>query len=56
MNKHLLTFINIEKENLDNFEKYWIEQNKNDSVNFPLSILEGDWLEQFEFFKAINKR
>jgi hypothetical protein len=35
---------------LSEFEQWWQENNQNSSVQFPLSLDRGDWLEQFTSF------
>ena len=40
-----------EKRNLlTEFEHWWQENHSRSSVQFPASLDEGDWVEQFAFF------
>lgn len=32
---------------VDAFEKHWREKNKQDPDNYPMSLMGGDWFEQF---------
>lgn len=50
-------FIKIKNEQLINFEKYWIEQNKINSEQFPMDIPvenEGIWDEMLMCFEEEN--
>lgn len=44
-------FIEEERERLEAFNKFWIEQSKLDPELFPLDLNSGDWIEQFTIFK-----
>lgn len=46
----LKEFVIKTKSDLDFFEEWWIENNKNTPKEFPIELGEGDWLEQFHFF------
>jgi len=36
---------------LTEFEQWWRENHSRSSVQFPASLDEGDWVEQFAFFR-----
>jgi len=38
------------KNELENFFKFWYENNKKKPEHFPLEMGYGDWFEQFIFF------
>ena len=44
-----------QKNLLTEFEQWWQENNRRSSVQFPDSLDEGDWVEQFAFFREQRK-
>jgi hypothetical protein len=43
-------WIGKQKNLLTEFEQWWQENHGRSSVQFPASLDEGDWVEQFAFF------
>lgn len=50
----LKDFIEYQKSELEKFEKLWLEQNKIQPKNHPLSMEDWDWFEQFLIFNPVN--
>jgi len=48
----LSQFCSDERVNLVKFHRWWVAQASLHPDTFPPKMTEGDWLEQFEFFKA----
>lgn len=46
----LANFIDHSKKQLCAFMTYWIQHHEKDPARFPLTLLEGDWDEQFNAF------
>jgi hypothetical protein len=44
-----------QKKLLTEFEQWWQENHRRSSVQFPASLDEGDWVEQFAFFREQRK-
>jgi hypothetical protein len=50
----LSEFIKEEKESLDKFQKWWLEQSKKSPDKFPLQMEDGNegaWFEQLQAYK-----
>ena len=49
-------FIQSEKDYMEKFYKYWVEQQKQDKEGFryPEELNQADWEEQFLMFKERN--
>jgi hypothetical protein len=43
-------WVGDKKNLLTKFEQWWQENHRCSSVQFPASLDEGDWVEQFAFF------
>lgn len=55
---NLEKFVDMMKENLDEFKIYWINENKKNPEIFPLNFdedNEGIWFEMFEMFMSEKK-
>ena len=48
-------WIGEQKNLLTEFEQWWQESHGRSSVQFPASLDEGDWVEQFAFFREQRK-
>jgi hypothetical protein len=48
-------WIGKQKNLLTEFEQWWQENHRRSSVQFPASLDEGDWVEQFAFFYEQRK-
>ena len=48
MSMTVMEFIEFEKETLERFARFWVEQK--DPMNYPLEMPEGEWIEQFTTF------
>ena len=51
----LQDWIGEQKNLLTEFEQWWQESHGRSSVQFPASLDESDWVEQFAFFREQRK-
>ena len=47
-------FVDYETDLLKRFKDWWLENQKTDPDNFPMSLFQGDWLEQVSTFDDMN--
>ena len=46
-------FVKILHEEVDEFQRFWIEQSEIDPDNFPSDLTESQWIDQVDAYNSI---